>query len=73
VAEANIDSGGICFVDPLLSSGSRVAQWKIANEAVANRIRQLGEQLEQAHWLIIGRVEQVDEQEIIIRIEALFP
>jgi hypothetical protein len=60
-------------VDPLLSIGSRVAQWKISDEAVASRIREMGERPEQAHWLIIGRVEQVDDQGIVIRIEELFP
>ncbi len=73
VAEVNIDSEGICLADPLLSIGSRVAQWKISDEAVASRIREMGERPEQAYWLIIGRVEQVDEQGIVIRIEGLLP
>ena len=73
VVEANIDSEGICVVDPLLSLGSRVAQWKISDEAVASRIREMDERPEQAYWLIIGRVEQVNEQGIVIRIEGLFP
>jgi len=33
----------------------------------------MGERPEQAYWLIIGRVEQVDEQGIVIRIEGLLP
>jgi hypothetical protein len=73
VTEANGNAGQICLVDPLLRIGSRVAQWKIVNEAVVSRFRPMSDQPDPPYRLVIGRMEQVDEVGIVIRIEGLIP
>ena len=72
-SDSNDASGLNCFVTPHWHMGSQVVRWRIANDAVAQRIREISEQPDRDYSLMIGSVEQVDELGIVVRVEGVIP